>query len=198
MSQYKKINWEREKGGVVSIPFSLTFAPSPRLSRLSVLVTNISLGSQVYPQVMHRLCQSLYSGELNYQYTDTLHQICLMCYYSAQEHITPLMELIKSMHRLPHQIIRKIIVAVLPLAKLKSDFRNALILTLRKMLFSKDDYIKQTAVFGFLQVIFFVPNFFLFLSLSLCLLNERSEAEVMTRRFSRYFVCFAFDKTLQI
>ncbi|XP_026676308.1 LOW QUALITY PROTEIN: Fanconi anemia group I protein [Diaphorina citri] len=93
------------------------------------------------------------NGELNYQYTDTLHQICSMCIYSAQEHITPLLELIKSMFRLPHQIIRKIIVAVLPIAKLKSDFRNALILTLRKMLFSKDVYVKQTAVFGFLHIL---------------------------------------------
>lgn len=150
--------------GLVNISFTLLCTnSSPKLSQSVVdkirrsgrymIILLIKKHRQVYPQVMHRLCQSLYSGELNYQYTDTLHQICSMCCYSAQEHITPLVELIKSMFRLPHQITKKIIVAVLPIAKLKSDFRNALILTLRKMLFSKDDFVKQTAVFGFLHIL---------------------------------------------
>ncbi|KAI5701035.1 hypothetical protein M8J75_005461 [Diaphorina citri] len=155
---------EKVLKGLVNISFALLCTnASPKLSQAVVnkirrsgrymIILLIKKHRQVYLEVMNRLCHSLYSGELNYQYTDTLHQICSMCIYSAQEHITPLLELIKSMFRLPHQIIRKIIVAVLPIAKLKSDFRNALILTLRKMLFSKDVYVKQTAVFGFLHIL---------------------------------------------
>uniref|UniRef100_A0A8D8YHI6 Fanconi anemia group I protein homolog n=1 Tax=Cacopsylla melanoneura TaxID=428564 RepID=A0A8D8YHI6_9HEMI len=155
---------EKVLKGLVNISFTLLYTnASPKLNQSVVdkirrtgrymIILLIKKHRQVYLEVMTRLCQSLYSGDLNYQYTDTLHQICSMCFYSAQEHITPLLELIKSMFRLPHQIIRKIIVAVLPIAKLKSDFRNALILTLRKMLFSKDVYVKQTAVFGFLHIL---------------------------------------------
>lgn len=155
---------EKVLKGLVNISFALLCTnASPKLNQSVVdkmrrsgrymIILLIKKHRQVYLEVMNRLCQSLYCGELNYQYTDTLHQICSMCFYSAQEHITPLLELIKSIFRLPHQIIRKIILAVLPIAKLKSDFRNALILTLRKMLFSKDVYVKQTAVFGFLHIL---------------------------------------------
>ncbi|ROT72473.1 Fanconi anemia group I-like protein [Penaeus vannamei] len=154
------MGWDQVSQGLVQLGFSLlesgggpkgeTYA-SQRAVELASVILPLILKKQ--PHIARTVISQLSNFILLYQFlfTEILGKLAKVSPLVMLEHLNLIRELLEYLVFLPLPVSTHLLHALLPLLKMSMTLKDALMITLRKMLFSKQVESRQVAVRGFLQ-----------------------------------------------
>ncbi|XP_047473647.1 Fanconi anemia group I protein-like [Penaeus chinensis] len=156
------MGWDQVSQGLVQLGFSLlesgggpkgeTYA-SQRAVELASVILPLILKKQphIARTVISQLSNFILSASSPLQYIDILGKLAKVSPLVMLEHLNLIRELLEYLVFLPLPVATHLLHALLPLLKMSMTLKDALMITLRKMLFSKQVESRQVAVRGFLQ-----------------------------------------------
>lgn len=156
------MGWDQVSQGLVQLGFSLlesgggpkgeTYA-SQRAVELASVILPLILKKQphIARTVISQLSNFILSASSPVQYIEILGKLAKVSPLVMLEHLNLIRELLEYLVFLPLPVSTHLLHALLPLLKMSMTLKDALMITLRKMLFSKQVESRQVAVRGFLQ-----------------------------------------------
>ncbi|XP_063609803.1 Fanconi anemia group I protein-like [Penaeus indicus] len=156
------LGWDQVSQGLVQLGFSLlesgggpkgeTYA-SQRAVELASVILPLILKKQphIARTVISQLSNFILSASSPLQYIEILGKLAKVSPLVMLEHLNLIRELLEYLVFLPLPVATHLLHALLPLLKMSMTLKDALMIILRKMLFSKQVESRQVAVRGFLQ-----------------------------------------------